>query len=133
MCAVEERKFPKLQFPLGYALDSNKKILTVTQRRFANHPPFGYVSRVQITVQEEGSYKVHILMRDFENGVLRDESEIHELLERFSAGSTYKFCPGIEYSYYHEHYYDVMRFHIKCSPYRSSILLRRFCRLQDVV
>ena len=112
VCAVEELKFPQWQFSIGYALDSNKKILTVTQRRLAYHPPFGYVSRVQITVQEEGNYMVHILMRDLEKGVLHTESEVHELLERITA-PTYKFCPGIEYSYYQKHYYDVLRFHCK--------------------
>ena len=49
---------------------------------------------------------MHILMRDLENGIWQNESEVHELLERFSAASTHKFCPGIEWSYYHEHYFD---------------------------
>ena len=45
VCTVEEAKFPELQFSRGYALDSNKQILVVTQCQLAYHPPFGYVSR----------------------------------------------------------------------------------------
>ena len=52
-------------------------------------------------------------MRELENGVARDKSEVHELLKRFSATSTYKFCPGIEWSYYHEDYFKAIRFDIK--------------------
>jgi len=75
VCAIEECKFPEFKSSLGYALDTNKKILTVTQHHLANHPPpLWYVSRLQVTVQEEGSCKVHILMRDLENGILQDES-----------------------------------------------------------
>ena len=110
---MEEAKFPELQFSRGYALDNNKQILIVTQRHLAYHPPFGYVSRAQITFQEDGSYTVHILMRVLQNGVAQDESEVHELLKRFSATSTYKFCPGIEWSYYHEQYFEAIRFDIK--------------------
>ena len=68
VCAVEEEKFQELKFSHGYALDNNKQILVVTQCHLAYHPPFGYVSRVRITFQEDGSYKVHILMRELENG-----------------------------------------------------------------
>ena len=113
VCSVEEAKFPELQFSRGYALDNNKQILIVTQRHLAYHPPFGYVSRARITFQEDGSYTVHILMRVLQNGVAQYESEVHELLKRFSATSTYKFCPGIEWSYYHEQYFEAIRFDIK--------------------
>ena len=113
MCAVEEPKFPELQFSRGYTFDNSKQVLIVTHRRLADHPPFGSVSRVRIELREDGSYVVHILMRNLEQGVLQDESDAHDLLERFSTASMYKFCPGIEWSYYHEHYYNAIRFHIK--------------------
>ena len=113
VCTVEEAKFPELQFSRGYALDSNKQILVVTQCQLAYHPPFGYVSRARIIFQEDGSYKMHILMLELENGVVRDQSEVHELLKRFGVTSTYKFCAGIEWSYYHEHYFEAIRFDIK--------------------
>ena len=113
LCTVEEAKFPELQFSRSYAFDNNKQILVVTQRHLAYHPPFGYVSRVRITFQEDGSYKVHILMQELENGVTQGESEVHELLKRFSATSAFKICPGIEWDYYREHYFEVIRFDIK--------------------
>ena len=114
LCTVEAPKFPELHFCCGYALDDNKKkILIVTQRQLANHPPFGYVSRARITLQEDGKYEVHILMQNIENGVFQNESEVHELLQRYSKSSVYKFCPGIEWSYYLEHYHEVIKFDIK--------------------
>ena len=113
VCAVEEAKFPELQFSRGYMLDNKKQILVVTKCHLAYHPPFGYVSQVQITFQEDGSYKVHILMRELENGITRDVSEVHKLLKRFSVTLAYKFCPGIEWAYYHEHYFEVIKFDIK--------------------
>ena len=113
ICIVEETKFPELQFSRGYALGNNQQILVVTQRHLAYHPPFGYISRARVTLHEDGSYKVHILMRELENSVAREESEFNELLKRFSANSTYKFCPGVEWSYYHERYFEAIRFDIK--------------------
>ena len=37
---------------------------------------------------------------------------MYALLKKFSNVS-YKFCPGIEWTHYHEHYFDVIRFHLK--------------------
>ena len=52
-------------------------------------------------------------MQNMENCVFQNESEVHELLQRYSKSSVYKFCPGIELSYYLEHYHEVIRFDIK--------------------
>ena len=110
----EERRFPELALTLGRASDDKKKlILIVTQRELAYCPPFGYTSRVQITVQGDGKYQVHILMRELENGHLSNEGEVHALLKRFSDASSHKFCPGIDWTHYHEHYFDVIRYHLK--------------------
>ena len=111
--STEEAKYPELQFSLGYARDNERKILIVTQRQLAYHIPFGYISRVRITLQEDGRYQVHILMRELQNGVVQDESEVHELLKRFSATSTFKFCSGIEWSYYQARYFEKIRFDIR--------------------
>ena len=110
----EERKFPELAFTLGRATDDKEKlILIVTQRELAYCPPFGYTSRVQITIQGDCKYLVHILMRELENGDLSDEGEVHALLKRFSDASLHKFCPGIDWTRYQEHYFDVIRFDLK--------------------
>ena len=76
VCSVEEAKYPELQFSRGYALDNDKQILIAMQCHLAYHPPFGYISRARITFQEDGSYKIHILMRELQNGIAQDESEV---------------------------------------------------------
>jgi len=60
MVSSEERKFPEFVFAFGHTNDDNEPILVVTQRRPSYHPPFGYVSRVHITIQQDCSYQVHI-------------------------------------------------------------------------
>ena len=110
--STEEAKYPELQFSF-YARDNERKILIVTQRQLAYHIPFGYISRARITLQEHGRYQVHILMRELQSGVVQDESEVHKLLKRFSATSTFKFCSGIEWSYYQARYFKKIRFDIK--------------------
>ena len=52
-------------------------------------------------------------MRELQKGIVQDESEVHELLKRFSSTSNFKFCSGIEYSYYQERYFKKIRFNIK--------------------
>ena len=109
---IEETKFPELAFTLQRVVDSQKQALLVTQRGLANHPPFGLTSRVQVTI-EDCEYKVHILMRELESGVVNNEEEVHELVKRFSNVSSYKFCPGIEWTHYEERYFNAIRFDLK--------------------
>ena len=109
----EQNKFPELVLTLGHTNDDNKSILVVTQRSPSYHPPFGYTSRVHITIKEDCSYQVHVLMHKLESGVVSNEGEVHSLLKWFSSASSSKFCPGIEWTYYQEHYFDVIRFDIK--------------------
>ena len=77
------------------------------------HPPFGYTSRVHITIQQDCTYQVYILMRKLEDGFVNNEEDVHEILERFSSISSCKFCPGIDWTHYQEHYFDVIRFDVK--------------------
>ena len=58
---------------LSVDTDSNQPVVVVTQCELANHPPFGLVSRVQVTLQ----YVVHILMRKWESGELDGRESIH--------------------------------------------------------
>lgn len=105
--------FPELAFSLGFnGLVSNDPILTITQRNLFDHPPFGFTSRVQITMQYK-NYKVHILMRLWEEGELESIQDVFELCTIFSNKSQYKFCPGIDPDYYEEQYHQPIRFHIK--------------------
>ena len=111
--SIDESKFPDLVFALGHTSDTKKPILVVTQRRPSYHPPFGYTSRVHIAIQQDCTYQVHILMRKLEGGTVKNEGDVHRLLERFSSASLYKFCPGIDWTHYQEHYLKVIRFHLK--------------------
>ena len=107
------KDFPELAFTLGFTeLVSNTPILTITQRNLFCHPPFGFTSRVQITMQYK-NYKVHILMRLWKEGELEHIRDVFELCSIFSNKSQYKFCPGIDPDYYEKEYHQPIRFHIK--------------------
>ena len=124
ICSKEGPKFPELVVTLSYTLDGNKPIMVVTQRGLAYHPPLGFTSRVQITLQEDGRYQVRVLLQELESGTLSNQQEVHELLKRFSKTTPYKFCPGIEWTYYQEYYHEVIRFHIKSVRYTESPFYR---------
>ena len=87
-----ESKFSELVFALGRTTDDFKPILVVTQRDVSYHPPFGFTSRVHITIQQDGSYQVHILMQRLEAGTVSNEEDVFCLLERLSSASLCKFC-----------------------------------------
>jgi len=124
ICNNESPKFPELVLTLAYALHGNKPMMVVTQRGLAHLPPLGFMSHVQVMIQEDGRYKVLVLLEEVENGFLSNPQEVHELLKRFSKTTPYKFCPGIEWTYYQEHYFEVIRFHIKSVRYTESPFYR---------
>ena len=113
MASTEERKFPELAFAFGYTSDDNKPILVITQRHASYNPPFGYTPWVHITIQQDRTYQVHILLCELESGIVSNEDDVHRVLERFSIASPNKFCPGLEWSHYQSHYFDEIRFHLK--------------------
>ena len=102
--------FSELAFTLGF--NGLVPFLTITQRTLFDHPPFGFTSRVQITMQYK-NYKVHILMRLWKEGELESIQDVFELCSIFSYKSQYKFCPGINPDYYEDQYHQPIRFHIK--------------------
>ena len=77
-----ESKFPELSFTLGRALDNDKQVLVVSQRVLAFMPPFGYTSRIRVTIQENCRYRVHVLLRTLEDGTVSDEAEVYALLKK---------------------------------------------------
>ena len=107
-----ESKFPELTFTLGRALDNGKQVLVVSQRVLTPLPPFGYTSHIQVTILEDCTYRIHVLLRTLEDGTVSDETEVCALLKKV-CNPSYKFCPGIEWAHYHEHYFEVIRFHPK--------------------
>ena len=111
--SIVESKFPDLVFALGVTTNDHKPVLLVTQRDVSYHPPFGYTSQVCVTIQQDCIYQVHILMQRLESGTVSNEGDVCCLLEKFSSASLCKFCPGIEWKLYQEHYFEVIRFDIK--------------------
>ena len=116
LCLNLSRIYPELNFAMSKGNvcgkeDSYQPIIVVTQRKLFNHPPFGFTSRVQITIQEN-LYSVTIVMMKWESGGLATEHEVHNLCDKFSERSNYKFCPGINQDVYEE-YYGVIRFDLK--------------------
>ena len=45
-----KRNIIQVLFMLSTDIDSNQPVVVVNQREFANHPPFGLVSCVQVTI-----------------------------------------------------------------------------------
>ena len=68
---------------------------------------------MNITIQQDCAYQVHILMRKWEGGFITNGEDVHCLLDRFSSASTCKFCPGIDWTHYQQHYFNVIRFDLK--------------------
>ena len=124
ICSKEGPKFPELVVTLSSTLDGNKPIMVVTQHGLAHHPPLGFTSRVQITPQEDGRYQVRVLPQELESGTLSNQQEVHELFKRFSKTTPYKFCSGMEWTYYQEHYHEVIRFHIQSVRHTESPFYR---------
>ena len=124
ICNNKSPKFPELLLTLVYALHGNKPMMVVTQHGLAHLPPLDFMSRVQIPIQEDGRYQVLLLLEEVENGFLSNQQEVHELLKRFSKTTLYRFCPGIEWTYYQEHYFEVIHFHIKSVRYTESPFYR---------
>jgi len=74
-------------------------IYVVTQRELFNHLPFGYTSRINITL-DNNKYVVNFLAFHAESGIIAKSEDIHELCERFSNQSSYKFCPELDWDLY---------------------------------
>ena len=52
-------------------------------------------------------------MKKWESGVVKCVADVKELCEKFSAESSYKFCPGIDPDHYKLHYFKAIHFDIK--------------------
>ena len=87
-------------------------VLVINQRNLFYHPPFGMISRVQVSVQYR-SYVAHVLMRVWKSGTVESLEDMIALCQMIGVNSTYKFCPGIEPDEYEKEFHSVIRFHIK--------------------
>ena len=102
--------FPELIFSM--ATGSEQPLLQISQRQLHNHPQFGMVSRMQITVQYN-CYIAYAMMRKWESGGLTSIEDLTTVCLKFSMTSKYTFCPGINPEKYKAEFYHFIRFHIK--------------------
>ena len=112
ICRASEGRFPELAFVLGHTGSDKAQTLTITQRELHCHPPFGHTSRIHI-VFTGNDYTVNILGLPFLSGTVHSDTDVYNLCEMFSDQSLYKFCPGIDFNQYKEHYHRVIRYHLK--------------------
>ena len=120
---VEEQLFKELAFVKGYTGLEKRPVYVVTQRELFHYPPFGYTSRINITLKGSDSgieYVINSLGFHVESGTLTNDSDVHELCQRFSSQPSYKFCLGIDWNVYEQKYHQVIRYHVKSVRYSVS-------------
>ena len=86
--------------------------LLITQRNLHYHPPYGMISRVQLSVQFK-TYSVHVMMRLWREEVFESVDDLADICEMIGNNSKHKFCPGIEMEHYISEYHKIIRYHIK--------------------
>ena len=110
VCEMGARCFVKLCF--AAVEDSLGNPMVITQQTLYLHPLFGYMSQIRVSIWGY-QYEVHVLMKKWESGMLHSISDVQQLCKKFSAGSDYKFCPGIDPQHYRLYYYEAIRFDLK--------------------
>ena len=111
VCEMGARCFLELCFAAVEDSSGNSTVM-ITQRTLNLHPLFGYMSRIQVSISGF-QYKVHVMMKKWDSGVLDSIADLLELCRKFSADSDYKFCPGIDPQHYKLYYYEMIRFDLK--------------------
>ena len=116
---AEEQRFKELAFIKGYTGLEKCPVYVVTQRELFDYPPFGYTSRINVTLKGS-DYVINSLGFHVESGKITSDDDIHELCQRFSNQLSYKFCPGIDWNLYEQKYYQVIRYHLKSVRFSTS-------------
>jgi len=119
----EEQQFKELAFVKGYSSSDKRPVYVITQRKLFNYPPFGYTSRISITLKGS-DYVINSLGFHVESGTITSASDLHELCQGFAGHFSYKFCPGIDWKMYQENYYEVIRYHLKSVRYTTFPIQR---------
>ena len=111
VCEMGAKYFPELCFATVEDSAGNSMVI-ITQQTLNLHSPFGYMSRIRVSIAAF-QYEVHMMMKKWDSGVLDSIYDVLELCNKFSTGSDYKFCPGIDPQHYKLHYYEMIRFDLK--------------------
>lgn len=85
-------------------------VLVVSRKDLRHHAPIGLVSRVKLTVVEDGGYDFQVIMISKENGRFNNVEEFLAVCEKISVSGGYKFCPGFDSSLYKSTYFDHIRY-----------------------
>ena len=56
---------------------------------------------------------MNVLGNHLQSGSLQSEADVHELCNMFTNQSPFKFCPGINWEHYEDHYHNVIQYHLK--------------------
>jgi len=85
-----------------------------------NTPPItgaGYVSVVRaVLFDSEASgmtYDIQVLLNTIQTGTIENFSEAHSIITMVSQKGLHKFCPGLDYQQYFDHYFSVIWYNIK--------------------
>ena len=93
------------------------KYLEVTQQNTLQIVGVGYVSVVRVLFFDSATsgvtYDVQVLLNSSQNNTIESLNDVDCIMSIVSQKSTYKFCPGLEYQSYFDHYFAVIRYHIK--------------------
>ena len=112
--------FPDLIFAM--ATGGEQPLLQISQRQLHSHPPFGMVSRVQVTVQYN-FYTAFVMMRKWKSGILVGSDDLVTVCVKFSAKSDYKFCPGVNPSSMKQSIIHLSDFILKVCAEQNFLLL----------
>ena len=108
-------RFLELLFSMARSTTEDSRrtpYLLITQRTLHYHPPYGMISRVQVSVLFK-TYSVHVMMRLWRKEVFESVDDLADICKMIGNNSQHKFCPGIEMGHYMSEYHKIIRYHIK--------------------
>ena len=120
VCNIENtekraRNYPDVIF-VRRASDKGE-YLEISQRNTLQITGAGYVSVVKAVLfdSEAGgmTYDIQVLLNTIQTGTIGEFSEAHSIITMISQKGSHKFCPGLDYQQYFDHYLSVIRYNIK--------------------
>ena len=104
-----KQQYPDLSF-VSCTNEHGDSVLKCSRRDLHSHPPLGLISRVQVVVNQDGTYDFQVVMFNKEKGSITTIDEYLALCNQIASKNGYKFCPGIDPDTYKTIYHDVIRY-----------------------
>jgi len=98
-------------------------VMLIAQKTLHHHPPYGLVSRVQVTVQYK-VYTISMLMRVWRKEAFESFDDLDAVCKMVGNNTKHKFCPGIKMNRYLSEYKESIGFHIKSTRLLKFLFLR---------